>query len=140
MMFEELNLESKEEAASFEEAKKEVKGWLEQHPRIAEAGFTRLRNLVGSASLLRPVDKYLAVCNHLGLKWEGLMKDAWNTWDSVRHKKLHAALAAEAKNSIHDHFTAVGRIAGAINILLLRLIGYSGITRTSVFEDKHQTI
>ncbi len=23
------------------------------------------------------------------------MKDAWDTWDSVRQKKLHAALAAE---------------------------------------------
>ena len=68
------------------------------------------------------------------------MKDAWDTWDTVRHKKLHAALAAEAKNSVHGHFTAVGRIAGAINILVLRLIGYSGITRTSVFEDKHQRI
>jgi hypothetical protein len=50
------------------------------------------------------------------------------------------ALAAEAKNSVHGHFTAVGRIAGAINVLVLRLIGYSGITRTSVFEDKHQKI
>jgi hypothetical protein len=140
MMFEELNLESKEEAASFEEAKKQVKGWLEQHPRTAEPGFSRLRNLVGSASLLRPVDKYRAVCDHLGLKWEGLMKDAWDTWDSVRHKKLHAALAPEARKPVHDHFAAVGRIAGAINILVLRLIGYSGITRTSVFEDKHQRI
>lgn len=140
MMFEELSLESKEEAASFEEAKREVKGWLEQHARIAESGFSRLRNLVGSASLLRPVDKYRAVCNHLGLKWDGLMKDAWDTWDSVRHKKLHAALAAEEGQFFRGHFMAVGRIAGAINVLVLRLIGYSGITRTSVFEDKHQRI
>jgi hypothetical protein len=140
IVFEELGLESKEEAASFEKAKREVKGWLEQHPRIAESGFYRLRNLVGSASLLRRIDKYRTVCNHLGLKWDGLMKDAWDTWDSVRHKKLHAALAAEEKQFFRDHFVAVGRIAGAINVLVLRLIGYSGITRTSVFEDKHQRI
>jgi hypothetical protein len=140
MMFEELSLESKEERASFEQAKKEVKRWLERHPRSAEPGFSRLRNLVVSASFLRPIDKYRAVCNHFGLKWEELMWDAWETWDSVRHKKLHAALTAEAKDSVHGHFAAVGRIAGAINILVLRLIGYSGITRTSVFEDKHQRI
>src|SRR5882724_576133 len=140
MIFERLELESKREAASFEDAKRDVKAWLERHPRIAEAGFLRLRNVVGSASLLRPIDKYRAVCKQLALKWEGLMEDAWDTWDSVRHKKLHAILSAEDTNSAHVHFTAVGRIAGAINILVLRLIGYSGVTRTSVFEDKHDRI
>ena len=56
LMFTELNLESKDQAASFEQAKKETKDWLEKHPRISESGFTRLRNLVTSASLLRPAD------------------------------------------------------------------------------------
>ena len=68
------------------------------------------------------------------------MKGAWGTWKTVRHKSVHAALAAEADSPVQDHFTAVGRIAGAINVLVLRLIGYSGIARTSVYEDKHHKI
>jgi len=127
------------DTASFEDAKKEVNDWLDRHPRRSESGFCRLRNRVVSTGLVRPVDKYRAVCEHLGLKWEGLMKEAWETWDGVRHKSVHAMLSERAI-SVHDHFAAVGRIAGAINILILRLIGYSGITRTSVFEDKHQKI
>lgn len=140
LIFSELKLDSEAEKASFEEAKNEVKAWLEKHSRISEAGFSRLRNLVGSASLLRPVDKYRAVCDHFGLQWHGLMYEAWETWVLVRHKSVHAALGGASKIPVDAHFTALGRIAGAINILALRLIGYSGITRTSVFEDKHHKI
>jgi hypothetical protein len=77
LVFSELKLAASAEMASFEEAKSEVKAWLESHPRISDAGFSRLRNLVGSALLLRPADKYRAVCDHFGLQWDGLMKEAW---------------------------------------------------------------
>ncbi len=140
LMFEGLNLDAKEDAASFTTAKDAVKGWLEKHPRISETGFSRLLAVVSCSSPLTAAEKYRAVCEHLGLPWEGLMKDAWSTWKTVRHKSVHAALGPDPENPIHDHFSAVGRIAGAINVLVLRLIGYSGIARTSVFEDKHHKI
>lgn len=126
--------------ASFDEAKKVVRDWLEQHPRADEPGFTRLRNLIGSQSALRARDKYTVVCNHLGLKWDGLMKEAWDTWQTVRNRSVHAALRAESNNPVKEHFTAVGRIAGALNALVLRVIGYSGIAQTSVYENKHDKI
>ncbi|MEK0451148.1 MAG: hypothetical protein RL088_3416 [Verrucomicrobiota bacterium] len=140
LIFDELHLESVDKMDSFEQAKGEAKAWLENHCRKSEPGFVRLRNAVGALSLLRPADKYRAVSDHYGLKWEGLMEDAWKTWGKVRHKLVHATLSPEAINPDSDAFVTTGRIAGAINVLVLRLIGYSGIARTSVFEDKHHNI
>jgi hypothetical protein len=140
LIFDEIKLTSNADVTSFEEARKEVTGWLDKHPRKSETGFARLRSRVNSSEALRPTDKYRAVCDHFGLKWEGLMKEAWNTWHSVRHKAVHSVLAPDKEDSAEGHFTAVGRISGAINILILRLIGYSGIARTSVYEEKHQMI
>jgi hypothetical protein len=139
LIFDEYKFEVVGEVDSFTAAKQDVATFLQEHPRRSEPGYLRLRNLVGSASLLRPEDKYRFVCNHFGLKWEGLMKEAWDAWKGVRHKMVHAALS-NADRSPLNHFTTVGRIAGAINALALRLMGYSGIVRFSVYEDKHRTI
>lgn len=140
LMFDELKLEPSPDTNSFQQAKNQVIAFLDNHDQISEQGFKRIKNVVASASLYRPTDKYRVLCDHFSIKWEGLMKDSWDTWNIVRHKSVHAALTAEAEVPAHDHFTAVGRIAGAINVLILRLIGYTGIARTSVFEDKHHKI
>src|SRR4051812_36394780 len=66
-----------------------------------------------------------------GFNGKGLMKDAWAIWEKVRNKGAHDILRNEKEQKVDSHFTAIGRLAGAINVLVLRMIGYTGIARTS---------
>lgn len=140
MIFDERKLSSTQDATSFEAARRELLKWIEEKKPKDGSGLQRFQNMIASARLDRAKDKYKAVSDHFGLQWEGLMKDAWSIWEKVRNKGAHDILRKEKEDKVASHFTAIGRIAGAINVLVLRLIGYSGIARTSVFEDKHHKI
>lgn len=140
MIFDEKGLSSTQNAISFEEARMDLLKWIEERKPQDGSGLQRFNNMIASAQLNRAKDKYKAVSDHLGLQWDGLMKDAWAIWEKVRNKGAHDILRKEKEQKIATHFTATGRIAGVINVLVLRLIGYSGIARTSVFEDKHHKI
>lgn len=139
-IFDSLNLEPNSEREQFDDAKREILAWLDANPNLEKIGYSRLRNCIKSAAPLRPADKYRLVCEHFGIKWEGLMFDAWQIWRKTRHQSVHSVLDSETTRSPEDHFNAIGRIAGAINILILKLIGYSGIVSSSVFEDKFSKI
>ncbi len=140
MIYEEKGLSSAQDSASFEKAREELLAWIKEKEPTDGSALQRFQNMISSAQLERAKDKYKAISEHFGLQWEGLMKDAWSIWEKVRNKGAHNILKNEKEQKIDTHFTAIGRIAGAINVLVLRLIGYSGITRTSVFEDKHNKI
>ncbi len=140
LIFDNKKLSSIQSATSFDEARAELLKWIEEKKPSDGSGLQRFQNMIASARLDRAKDKYKAVSDDLGLQWEGLMKEAWAIWDKVRNKGAHDILRKEKKQKIDTHFTAIGRIAGAINVFVLRLIGYSGIARTSVFEDKHHKI
>lgn len=139
-IFDDKKLELTQDAASFEQARAKLLEWIKENKPHDSRGFQRFQNMIASARLDRAKDKYKAVSQHFDLQWEGLMKDAWDIWEKVRNKGAHNILREEKEQKLDSHFTAVGRIAGAINVLVLRLIGYSGIARTSVFEDKHHKI
>ena len=140
MIFDEKGLASAQDSVSFEAARTELLNWIEEKKPKDGSGFQRFRNMIASTRLDRAKDKYMAVSDHFGLQWDGLMKDAWAIWEKVRNKGAHDILRKEKAQKMESRFTAIGRIAGVINVLVLRLIGYSGIARTSVFEDKHHTI
>ena len=140
MIFDDKELTSTQNAASFEQARSELLNWIKEKNPEDGGGLQRFQNMIASAGLDRAKDKYKAVSEHLGLQWNGLMKEAWKIWEKVRNKGAHDILRKEQEQKVDTHFTAIGRIAGAINVLVLRLIGYSGIARTSVFEDKHHKI
>lgn len=140
MIFDDKKLSSTQDAVAFEEARAELLKWIGEKKPQDGSGLQRFQNMITNALLERAKDKYQAVSEHFGLQWDGLMKDAWAIWEKVRNKGAHDILRMEKKLKINSHFTAIGRIAGAINVLVLRLIGYSGIARTSVFEDKHHKI
>lgn len=68
------------------------------------------------------------------------MQDAWAIWQKTRHGSVHSILNPNIRKTPLGHYTAAGRIAGAINVLILKLIGYSGIVCSSVFEEKFHKI
>ncbi len=140
MIFDDKKLSSTQDATSFEEARAELLKWIEEREPTHGSGLQRFQNMILNARLERAKDKYEAVSHHFGLQWDGLMKDAWAIWEKVRNKGAHDILRKEKEQKVTSHFTAIGRIAGAINVLVLRMIGYTGIARTSVFEDKHHKI
>lgn len=140
LIFDDKKLSSTQDATAFEEARAELLKWIGEKKPQDGSGLQRFQNMITSARLERAKDKYKAVAEHFGLQWDGLMKEAWAIWEKVRNKGAHDILKKEKEQNIETHFTATGRIAGAINVLVLRLIGYTGIARTSVFEDKHHKI
>jgi hypothetical protein len=140
LIFDANQLSSTQDATSFEETRTELLKWIEEKNPRDGSGLQRFQNIITSARLERAKDKYKAVSEHFGLQWDGLMKDAWAIWEKVRNNGAHDILRKEKEQKIDTHFTATGRIAGAINVLVLRLIGYTGIARTSVFENKHHKI
>jgi hypothetical protein len=140
LIFDDKKLSSTQDATAFEEARAELLKWIEDKEPQDGSGLQRFQNMIRSARLERAKDKYKAVSDKFELQWDGLMNEAWAIWEKVRNKGAHDILRKEKERKLDSHFTAIGRIAGAINVLVLRLIGYSGIARTSVFEDKHHKI
>jgi hypothetical protein len=84
---------------------------------------------------------FQTIVNHFGLKWQDDMDNIFKTWKRARHPLVHSKARAEISED--EQKAAVlneSRIAGAINILLLKLFGYSGHMRHSTFEDGYRQI
>lgn len=69
--------------------------------------------------------------------WDQKAQDAFNYWKSNRNKLLHDG---DHESDQTDELLVESRLAGAINILVLKLMGYSGITLVSAFEDNYRKI
>jgi hypothetical protein len=84
---------------------------------------------------------FQAVVNYFGLKWQDDMEDIFKTWKRARHPLVHGKAHAEmSEDELKASIINESRIAGAINILLLKLFGYSGHMRYSTFEDEYRQI
>jgi hypothetical protein len=151
LLFKYLNLE---EAAVkldpslrfFETAKRELCGALNQ--KILEkdipeegAGYERLRNYIGSAQIFSTEKMFRAVTHHFGLEWENDMQEVFDTWRDLRNPLAHGH---ERSNLSEDQWKrsmlGESRLAGVINILLLKLFGYSGKMSASILENKYRDI
>jgi len=82
-----------------------------------------------------------AVGRHFGLQWETDLLKIFRTWQHARNPLVHDTARA---HRTEDHWKELSlnesRIAGAINILLLKLFGYSGLMKTSAFEESYRTL
>ena len=97
-----------------------------------------LRRLAGSlehAKAFRVKDKFKALCNHFHLTYSPNMKKHFDSWSAKRNPLSHGRWDSELEDFIHE-----ARIAGAINILVLKLMGYSGKVRAvTVGSDASET-
>ncbi len=48
--------------------------------------------------------------------------------------------AERTEEQLKESVTNESRIAGAINVILLKLFGYSGLMRASAFEEKYRKV
>jgi hypothetical protein len=110
--------------------------------KIARSGnraFERLAGSLSHAEAFRVKHKFKALCEHFGLKFNEEMKRHLEAWEAQRNPLMHGNLKARDADFVHQ-----SRIAGAINILLLKLMGYSGPVRAVLFSDEpseiHRTI
>ncbi|MGD0351587.1 MAG: hypothetical protein ABSB84_14925 [Verrucomicrobiota bacterium] len=145
LIFRELNLKEKAAASSdlklFEEAKSEIADQINQQIAAKGEGFRRLHNIVRSAQLFSIEQMFQAVVNHFGLKWQDDMEIVFNTWKNARNPIAHDKMRADiSEDELKEATINESRIAGAINILLLKLFGYSGWMRSSTFEDRYREI
>ena len=145
LIFRELNLKEKAAGSSdlklFEEAKSEIADQINQQITAKGEGYRRLYNIVRSAQPFSIEQMFQAVVNHFGLKWQDDMEIVFNTWKSARNPIVHDKMRANiSEDELKEATINESRIAGAINILLLKLFGYSGWMRSSTFEDKYREI
>lgn len=92
--------------------------------------FERLAGSLGRAEPFRVKDKFKAICDHFGLNFEHDMRSHVEAWGSERGALSHG----EFKSKDTD-FPNQGLIAGAINILISKVIGYSGTMRVNAFGE-----
>src|ERR1700686_216275 len=94
-----------------------------------------VRRILGSLSgkeAFRVEDKFRAICDHFGLA-ETDMKPHFKAWNAEPHPLSHGKF-----RSRDTDFRRQGLIAGAINILILKLMGFSGRAQVDIFSDQRR--
>ena len=146
LLFKELRLKEKalqenRDLQLFEEARVEIAEQLALRTAEKGSGFERWQKVVRTTSLFTQREKFQAVVSHLGLKWEGDMELVFNLWKNARNPLVYETTRAErSEEQIKQSSIDESRIAGAINVIVLKLFGYTGLMRASVFEDQYRTI
>jgi hypothetical protein len=150
VIFKELRLEQLDPSSlpavgDFGGAKKrlgdEITKVLEEIAGQDREAYIRLLKVVKSARPFTIREMCQAVCKHLGIGWEGEMDAAFDTWKEARNSLMHARERADQQDDeIKAATVNESRIAGMINIVVLKLMGYSGWVNTSAFEDKYRQI
>ena len=138
VLFRELELEEKarqedQALVRFEQARSDV---LKLITNADADGYDRVRKVLTTASLFSLREMLQAVARHLGLGWESYLGDIFKTWKDARNPLVHdTSRAYRTEDEWKELALNESRIAGAINVLLLKLFGYSGMMRASAFEE-----
>jgi hypothetical protein len=105
-----------------------------QADAATQAAGDRLIDKLSNTTYWHIREKFRAVVEKLGLKWGDDWENLYKFWNKWRHPIIHRA---SRKIDEHDFatFKIQSRLAGAIHLLALRSMGYSGIAVKSVFED-----
>jgi hypothetical protein len=143
LLFTELELakSAQNESQLFEQAKLEVAALIIQQIPNKGEGYRRLSKVVETAQLFSMKQMFQATVTHLGLKWEDDMENFYKTWSQSRNPLVHGKSRADtSEDELKKSVINESQIAGAINILLLKLFGYSGAMRHSALEDGYRKI
>ena len=145
-IFKELKLDEKARKEnpvfdSFELAKKKCIEQMDQQLIANEGGHKRVHDIVQSAEVFNAKYMLQTIGSHFCLQWEDDMELVFKTWQRARNPSIHQSkYATRSEEDLKEISLAESRIAGAINILLLKLFGYSGYIRHSAFEDGYRQI
>lgn len=101
-----------------------------------DPGYKRLRSVIQSAKVVGGVEKAMAIASHLRLDWDKLLKLAFDAWAKERNPGAHGSYDAENDEGvIRDRMFNKSRIAGGINLLVQKRMGYTGLAVRSMLED-----
>jgi len=99
---------------------------------------TRLASILANAEFMNARMRYEAVIQHLGLPLDEKWKDLFEVWRDARNPLSHRMSGGgDSDQSIKDEIVAESKIAGAINCMVLKLMGYSGYVRVSTVGDEY---
>jgi hypothetical protein len=146
VLFAELHLDSsmKPMVDSFNAAKADLCNYIEGRlPKIPSSGdgYARMLAITKSAEPFSMRQKFGAVVAHFCLTWDGDMEKVWRSWSKTRHPLVHANRRGDdSEDDLKNAVLAESRLAGAINVITLKLIGYSGLMKESVFEERYRKI
>ena len=86
-------------------------------------------------------EKFQAVVNYFQLQWKDDMEPVFRTWRAARNPLVHGARRTDqTEDESKDLMRAESLIAGAFNVLLLKLFGYSGQMSASAFEEEYRQV
>lgn len=145
-LFKELKLAEKApaevpELESFEKAKTEIRSHIQGQVAAKGKGYERMLKVVGAAQPFTVRERFQAIASHFGLQWPEDMEVIFRTWQSARDPLVHGKRRANlTETELKDLMLAESRIAGGINILVLKLMGYSGRMSASAFEEKYREV
>ena len=145
-IFKEMKLEEKARKEnpvfdSFEQAKKTFIKGMDQQLIANDGGCKRIHDIVQSAEVFNAKHMLQTIVSHFSLQWDDDMELVFKTWQRARNPSIHQSkYATRSEDDLKEISLAESRIAGAINILLLKLFGYSGYIRHSAFEDGYRQI
>ena len=134
-----------DEVVAFTEAQTEVlkhiKKRQDESQVLQASAFSRLFNILQSSSsesireIVNAATSFLWTSSPID--WKAIHKE-WATYRNPLSHKI-AESPGEEKD-FRGELVAVSRISGAINAVILKLMGYSGMARVSTFEDTYKSI
>jgi len=123
------------DVAEFEKVKKVI---CEELKSTKDVAHQRLAAILDSADPINTRLRYDAVIQNLGLTPEDKWKDLYKVWRDARNPLSHRMSGGgDSEQSIKDEIVAESKIAGAINCMVLKLMGYSGYVRVSTVGDEY---
>jgi hypothetical protein len=102
---------------------------LKKFPAKNNVALQRLAGSLEHANAFRTKDKFRALCDHFGLNQKDMNRH-FESWAKRRNPLSHGEWDSPTEEFIHQ-----SRIAGGINILILKLMGYSGRVRAVTVGD-----
>lgn len=98
-----------------------------------------IKRLTGLVRFAQPFDireQFKRVCEHLDLPWTGLMEGHFQAWKKERNPSHHGKLRSQRDEEFHHQ----AMIAGAINLIVLRLVGYRGPAFRELLGHKRDSV
>lgn len=142
---ERINSQRLAETTAFDAAKKHVCDELKQKiPKLGDplaSPYQRILTILTNAESTNLRMKFQAVIEHLSLRPEDEWQQLFALWTGCRNPLSHRmAESDDSEASVKQNMVAESNIAGSINCMVLKLMGYSGWVQRSAFEGKYAEI
>lgn len=125
----------------FEQAKEIFIKQIDDENVALDEGKKRLLQTIKSAEPFNVKTMFQTIVSRFNLKWDDDMELIFEAWKNARNPLVHRGeYGNRSEDEVKEIRIAESRIAGAINILSLKLFGYSGYMRHSTFEDGYRQI